>query len=123
LCDRILAEQSLVTEFDDSQRAGWEALLKAIESANDEQIDATSIDIDPTASQNQKAAFDALLEQINHLNEVIAERTQELSDQEKQVVESASMLEESQARVHHRLDEILDQLKQTDEPNEMRASA
>jgi len=36
LCDRILSEQSMVDEFIEGQRSGWEALLRAIKSAHEE---------------------------------------------------------------------------------------
>jgi len=123
LCDRILSEQSMVAEFADGQRAGWDALLRAIEAANDEPATSGSIDELSIATEEQQVVFDALLGQIQELNEAITDRTRELDHREIEVLESTSMLEESQQRVSQRIDEILDHLNKTDPPNELRASA
>lgn len=119
LCDRILQEQTMVAEFDEGQRSGWEALLRAIENANEE----TPVQQQPEVSVEQQTVFETLLGQIQELNETISDRTRELTSHEAEVLSSTSMLDETQQRVSQRLDEILDQLNKSDPPNELRASA
>ncbi len=119
LCDRILSEQSMVAEFVDGQRAGWEALLRAIEAADLEQANEHLVEQQAAKPDDEKVVFDAILEEIQALSETITDRTKELSHQEKDVLESTTILEESQQRI----DQILDQLTKNDPPNELRASA
>lgn len=119
LCDRILSEQTMVEQFEEGQRTGWDALLRAIDATNEESV---AQDV-PAIPDEQQAAFDALLNQIHELNETITDRTRELTTHEAEVMSSASMLDETQQRVSQRLGEILDQLNKTDPPNELRASA
>lgn len=123
LCDRILAEQSMVTEFAEGQRSGWEALLKAIEAANDEPVAEELGDDLFTPIEEQQVTLDTLLGQIQELNESVSERTRELEVREIEVIQKTTILEESQQQVTKRIDEILDQLNQTDPPGELRASA
>jgi hypothetical protein len=119
LCDRILSEQTMVEQFEEGQRTGWDALLRAIDATNEESV---AEDVAAIADE-QQAAFDALLNQIHDLNETITDRARELTTHEAEVMSSASMLDETQQRVSQRLGEILDQLNKTDPPNELRASA
>lgn len=118
LCDRILSEQTMVAQFETGQRAGWDALLRAIDAANQETVTQQH-----SAPTEHAAAFDVLLGQIHELNETICDRTRELTKHEAEVLSSASMLDESQQRVSQRLGEILEQLNKTDPPTELRASA
>lgn len=119
LCDRILSEQTMVAEFEEGQRSGWDALLRAIDASHEQAVSQQQ----PEVPDEQQAAFDALLGQIHELNETISDRTRELTSHEAEVLSSTSMLEETQQRVSQRLGEILDQLNKTDPPNELRASA
>ncbi|WP_010585958.1 FHA domain-containing protein [Schlesneria paludicola] len=122
LCDRILSEQAMVEEFVEGRRAGWEALFRAIDNANREpeisvpqgQANANSFD---------ESDFDGLLEQLQSLSRTINDRTQELDDHERQILESTALLEESQNRVAQQIEQLLEQLNQSDPPNELRASA
>ncbi len=128
LCDRILSEQSMVAEFADGRRSGWEALMRAIESAHeepviDEPITNESLDESLKTQADEQIVLDELLEQIQQLNRAIADRSVELSDHEKHVLESTTAMEEAQNQVTHRINEILEQLNQNDPPNELRASA
>lgn len=113
LCDRILSEQTMVAEFAEGQRSGWEALLRAINDANQE---ITSSD---QHFGDRQVALNELLGQIQELNEAIVIHTRELNQRESEVLASTSALEESQQRI----DKIVDQLNQNDPPNELRASA
>ena len=119
LCDRIVAERTMVEEFTHGQHAGWMALLEAIEAAQEEP----GIVSLPTESVDIQTEYGTLLSQIRELNETIESRTRDLTEQEAHVMESASMLEESQQQVVQRIDQILDQLPDSDSSNEFRASA
>ena len=138
LCDRILSEQSMVSEFVDGQRAGWENLLLAIETAHDQptqselsqlaSIDTESapaefLEASAVASIDEQVTLNALLQQIQELNEAIHDRTRELTEQEKDVLESTDLLEDTHHRVTERLDDLLDQLSRNEPPSDLRASA
>jgi len=125
LCDRILSEQSMVSDFIDGQRSGWEALLCAIESANEEPAINNTFEQQTPVQNEEQVTINALLEQIQDLNQSITGQTQQLSEQEKQLVESASLIEQSQHQAVQHLDEILEKLKNSDPPHEheLRASA
>lgn len=119
LCDRILSEQSMVAQFEGGQRSGWDALLRAIDAANEETATQHSLIV----PDEHQAAFHALLGQIHELNETITHRTRELTSHEANVLSSASMLDDTQQRVSQRLGEILEQLDKNEPPTELRASA
>lgn len=123
LCDRILADQSMVSDFIEGQRSGWEALLRAIESANVEPAITNIATEENSAQDEEPAALNSLLEQIQDLNHSINVQAEQLSEQEKQLIESASLIEESQNRAVQQLDEILEKLQNSDPPHELRASA
>lgn len=122
LCDRIIAEQAMVDEFIGGRRSGWDALLQAIHSAN-EDAETEEARIANSAGEIPKDNLDILLEQIQELNQSLEEHTRELSAHEKEVIESSVIAEESQMRAVQKLDQILDQLKEPEAPNELRASA
>lgn len=122
LCDRIISEQAMVDEFIGTRRSGWDALMRAIQSAN-EETDAEEVRIVDAANQIPKDNLDILLEQIQELNQTLEEHTRELSAHEKEVIESTTIAEESQMRAVQKLDQILDQLNEPEAPNELRASA
>ena len=130
LCDRILAEQTMVSDFVSGQRSGWDALLRAIEEANaddiitDEATEFPQAEIESeVAPEAEQIALSNLLEQIQELNEAITDKTKELSDREKEVLETTSILEESQQQVTQRIDELLQQLNRNEPPSDLRASA
>jgi hypothetical protein len=123
LCDRIVSEQSMVNEFADAQRAGWEALLDAIQAVSEVPLLHEKITELSAPMEVDLVDYDALLGQIQELNETIADRTRELNEVEAEVLASTSILEESQQRVSQRLDEIIEQLNESESPNELRASA
>ena len=123
LCDRIVSEQSIVNELSDEHHSGWEALLHAIEAVGEEPQASELADENLLSNSQELVDYDALLGQIQELNETIADRTRELNAHEAEVLASTSILEESQQRVSQRLDEILDQLAKTEPPTEFRASA
>ena len=122
LCDRILSEQAMVEEFVEGRRAGWEALFRAIENADRKPEIAAAHD-QSIAYGHDESGFEGLLEQLQSLNQTITDRTQELDDHERQILESTALLEESQHRVEQQIEQLLDQLNQSDPPNELRASA
>lgn len=144
LCDRIIAEQSMVADFVSGQSSGWDALLRAIEEADTEALpEAARVEIaeaetvapeqedviaEPAsiisdAAIAEEAALGSLLVEIQTLNESITEKTIELSEREKQVLETNSLLEESQKQVTERIDELLEQLNQAEPSTDLRASA
>ena len=141
LCDRIIAEQTMVTDFVSGQRSGWDALLRAIEEADTESLpEISSIETEEEAVTQaeviaepalitkeeaiaEEAALNSLLEEIQTLNETITDKTIELSEREKEVLETNSLLEESQKQVTERIDELLEQLNQAEPSTDLRASA
>ena len=123
LCDRILSEQSMVSEFIEGRRSGWEALLQAIQAANDEPLLRQSSNDEVANQVSENETFETLLDEIQGLNTSITEHTRELSDHEKELLESTLIMEESQMRAIQQLDDILEKLKNSDPPNELRASA
>lgn len=145
LCDRIIAEQSMVADFVSGQRSGWDALLRAIEEADTESLpEVAHVEIEEEAEAvaseqedviaesaliindaaiAEEAALGSLLVEIQTLNESITEKTIELSEREKEVLETNSLLEESQKQVTERIDELLEQLNQAEPSADLRASA
>jgi hypothetical protein len=123
LCDRILSEQALIDEFVEGQRSGWEALLKAIESAHEDASTNSSSSTPANESQTERVAFNQLLEEIQELNETVKGHTRELDDYEQEVMKTTSLMEESQHRAVQQLNDLLEKLKSSDPPNELRASA
>lgn len=126
LCDRILSEQSMVDEFVTAQRAGWEALVRAIKEANETPETITPIETEThpvTDHTDEEKTLTQIIDQIEELNLAIAERTQQLSEREKEVIESTSILDETQREVSQRLEKLLDQLSQNDGDKDLRASA
>lgn len=122
LCDRILSEQAMVEEFVEGRRAGWEALFRAIENANGEP-EITVTQAQANAIPHDETGFEGLLEQLQSLSQTINDRSQDLDDHERQILESTALLEESQQRVAQQIEQLLEQLNQSDPPNELRASA
>jgi len=143
LCDRILADQSMVDEFTAGQHAGWEMLLHAIEAASQE-ADTTELKIDEprvvarseaslvseeaapaddSSLAEEHAVLDSLLGQIQELNDALTDHTRQLTEREEQVLETTNILNESHQQITQRLGDLIDQMTQTDPPNELRASA
>ena len=123
LCDRIAAEQTMVSELAGDEQSGWEALLHAIEAVDEEPEISRFVDERPVPDVLDTVAFDALLGEIRQLNDTIEGRSRELNAREAEVMASAAQLEESGQEVSQRIDEILDQLSKTEAPAEFRASA
>lgn len=123
LCDRILSEQAMVSEFVGGQRSGWENLLRAIESAGLENVTQGSTEIAATAPMSEQPTLDTLLSQIQELNTAITDRTHELNQQEQAVIESSSLAEATQNQLNEQLDEMLSQLAKDEPPTDLRASA
>lgn len=122
LCDRIIAEQSMIDEFIGGRRSGWDSLLRAIQSANEESQMGEPV-LSHSAGEIPKDNLDLLLEQIQEISESLEERTRELSEHEKEVLQSTSIAEESQMRAVQKLDQIIDKLNEPDISGELRASA
>jgi hypothetical protein len=123
LCDRIVTEQSMIQELSEGDRSGWEALIHAIEAVHQEPRPAGTVAEQTISPGSEHHGFLGLIGQIEELQETIADRTRELTDREATVAASSSMLEQSQALVTQRLDEILEQLGKSESPKELRASA
>lgn len=126
LCDRIIAEQSMVTEYEEGRQAGWDALFKAIEAAREEILDDEKID-ESLGKVEEKPQLDQLqieelLKQIQELNQSITNRHQDLTEREREILESAKLLDQ-QMDIADRLEDVLDQLNNNDPPNGLRASA
>lgn len=137
LCDRILSDQTMVDEFTAGQRAGWEMLLHAIEAASREaEVAEPSIaaqplvaklddesEVDDQSLAEDHAVLDSLLGQIQELNDALTDHTRQMNEREEQVLETTNLLNESQQEITQRLGDLIDQMSQTDPPNELRASA
>lgn len=126
LCDRILSEQSMVDDFIGAQRAGWEALVRAIkESHTGPAVEfPASAEVHPTGdlTEDQKT-LDQLICQIEELNLAIAERTQKLSQREQEMLESTSILDDTHREMSQRIETLMDQLSIHEDDKDLRASA
>lgn len=124
LCDRIEREEARVREFGRRRRLGWQALLSAIQDAQDAE-DGVSQDGDaavPIAAGEEK--LNELVAQVRDLSETLDERTKNLAAQEALLVESSSQLCEAQRRVSRQLDQLMERLLPDDNrPSELRVSA
>jgi predicted component of type VI protein secretion system len=118
-----IAEQSLVSDHDSGRRAGWDALLQAIEAAKNEVLEEEAKQQPVEKAELDDVQIEELLAQIQQLNQTLSNRTEEMHDREVEVLNSTEILEQHQRDVSHRLGEMLDQLNQSDPPNELRASA
>ena len=124
LCEQILLEQSRITELSQSESRGWEGLLSAIESVHQERLvsadnkQASAVSWVPHSVSNE-----ALAQQIHEIQASLAERTKELSQLTTETMFASAQLHESQQRALQRLNEILDQLTNIEEPHRFRASA
>ena len=126
LCDCILAEQAMVEEFSDGQRAGWNGLLAAIEAVHEAEHPTISLPIEVEEAVEAAAAPDnceRLLEQIRELSEMVNGRSQELDDCESELVAATTLLEEAQERVSQQIEGLLEQLQTPSGEMELRASA
>jgi hypothetical protein len=123
LCDRIQTEHSMIEEFTEGQKSGWEALLNAIEAVHEEPV---SPEIEKSLRiplVEDQGVYNTLLGEIQQLQNVFEDRSKHLDDQENEIAASSSILEESQQRVSQQLDELLDRLSNNESTNEFRASA
>lgn len=124
LCDKIQREQSRITELSQGESRGWEGLLSAIESVHQERfVAAENKQASAISWVPQSVSNEALARQIHEIQIAMAERTKELSQLTTETIFASAQLHESQQRALQRLNEILDQLSNTEEPNQFRASA
>lgn len=123
LCDLIASEQSMIQEFTEGRRSGWNALLHAIEVVRHERM--LPEELNPSVMQIDEpgGSPDGLLDHLNHLHQILLDRNKELSEQESKAISSASLLAEQQQQMASRLNEILSQLNKAEPLNELRASA
>jgi len=125
LCDHILAEQAMVEEFSEGQRAGWNGLLAAIEAVHEAEQPTISlpIEVEQAVEATSPDSCERLLEQIRELSEMVNGRSQELDDCESELVAATVLLEEAQERVSQQIDGLLEQLHTPPNEVELRASA
>jgi len=124
LCDKIQLEQSRITELSQSHSRGWEGLLSAIESVHQERfMSAENKQASAVSWAPQSVWNEALARQIHEIQASMAERTKELSQLTTETIFASAQLHESQQRALQRLNEILDQLTNTEESHQFRASA
>ena len=126
LCDRILAEQTMVDEFSEGQRAGWDGLWAAIEAAGEIKSAMITLPLEVEHAVEAVVAPDnceRLLEQIRELSEMVNGRSQELDDCESELVAATTLLEEAQERVSQQIEGLLEQLQTQSGEMELRASA
>ena len=126
LCDRILSEQTMVDEFVESQRTGWNGLMAAIEAVHEaDQPTATlPLEVEQVVETDEpKDDCERLLVQIRELSEMVNGRTQELDDCENELIAATALLEETQERVSQQIEGLLEQLQTPVVETELRASA
>ena len=117
LCDRILAEQSMVAEFAEGQKSGWEALLRAIDAPT-KRGEVIQFLRQP---KNQVDALNDLLGQLQEINDTITDQTLRIEPAGiRKFWRRLPLLEESQHHVEQRIEEIMDQISKSDTPNELR---
>lgn len=132
LCDRMLSEQSAVDEFESSRLNGWRKLMAAIKEAaeagqtpeelvHEDLLRADVLDNSPAVEFSGDC--ERLLDQIREMSEMMSGRTQELDECENELLAATSLLQETQDRVSHQIEELLDQIGDASQPNELRASA
>jgi hypothetical protein len=126
LCDRIVAEQTAVDEFEKGCRQGWNSLMAAIEATCEAEAPTVTLPLDaeplveaPTAPDD----CDRLLAQIHELSEMMNGRTRELDDCENELVAAAALLQEAQDKVSQQIEGLLDQINLAPQETELRASA
>lgn len=126
LCDRILSEQAMVEEFEESQRIGWNGLMTAIEAAHEVEQPAATLPLEAehmVESTVPQDGCERLLVQIRELSEMVNGRSRELDDCENELIAAAALLEETQERVSQQLEGLIDQLPLSVAETELRASA
>lgn len=123
LCDRIVSEQSMIKQLSEEVSSGWEALLHAIESVHETPLRSESPDEPTIAFVEEREGYDRLIDEIDQMQETIAEQTNELDEQEAIVGVTSTLMKESQQREDQRLDVVIEQLNKSESPNELRASA
>jgi hypothetical protein len=122
LCDRILAEQSAVDEFESSRLNGWQRLKAAIKAvAVADRFHAEALDNSPAAGFSDDC--ERLLDQIREMSEMMSGRTQELDACESELLAATSLLQETQDRVSRQIEELLNQIGDVPRTTELRVSA
>ncbi|MBC8113041.1 MAG: hypothetical protein H7062_01565 [Candidatus Saccharimonas sp.] len=126
LCDRILSEQTMVDEFEESQCTGWNGLMAAITAAHEADQSPVALPLEIEQAVEAAATPDdceRLLVQIRELSEMVNGRSQELDDCESELVAATALLEEAQERVSQQIEGLLEQLQTPPAETELRASA
>lgn len=117
LCDRILSEQTVVTEFEEGRQRGWRQLLTAIKNTDSESMPVEN-DVDCESDECQR-----LLDQIREMSEMMTGRTQELDVCESELLAATALLQETQEQVSRQIEELLGQFADQPQDGELRASA
>lgn len=116
LCDRILVEESAVSEFEAGRKRGWLNLIRAVEDVADQEVS-------PVADQElPEDDCELLLNQIRELTELMDVRTRELDQCEAELSAASAILQETQDRVSGQIETLLNQIA-AEAPGELRASA
>ena len=111
LCDRIIAEQLAVDEFETGRMKGWKDLLDAIES--------TLVESQATVRDSTDQRIDIAIQELRELSQVLAEQTRQLAQQEEEMIEVGEELRTSQESITRKLDQLLQHFGDS----ELRASA
>jgi hypothetical protein len=108
LCDRIADEETQIAAFERGQLSGWHSLLQSVE--------ATLLD-DGRALDHPR--LESAVAELRSLSDLIASRTQQLAEHEAEFLESTSDLEDAQAAIARRIEQLLQGFGES----ELRASA
>ncbi len=111
LCERILAEQSEIDEFERRRLAGWKGLVTALE--------ATLAETQPAEGQAAAERMTAVLTELRQISEHLGEQARQLADQEAEVLEVTAQLRSTQDVMSRKLDQLLQRFGEGD----LRASA
>ncbi len=111
LCERILAEQSEIDEFERRRLEGWKGLVTALES--------TLVETQPAEGQAAAERMESLLAELRQLSEQLGEQARQLAGQEAEVLDVTSQLRSSQDAMSRKLDQLIQRFGE----GELRASA
>lgn len=123
LCDLIETEQSMIQEFSEGRKSGWETLLHAIETVRQESQDCDEFAPAIAHAVPVQNPIDGLLAHIDQLHQLIVDRNLELNEQEVQMIDAASARDEKHLQLAKRLNEILGNLETPVPMSGLRASA
>lgn len=105
LCERILVEEAEIETFEHRRTEGWKGLIAALE---------TTLAEGQAQEYGTAARVDAVIEELRQLSQRLTEQSQQLSEQEMEVLSVTNDLRVSQEAMSRKLDELLEQFDETD---------